>query len=381
MQYVDLLDAHMKYGTTKEDIIKRKGYDKILENVVIAPWWSHDIFEQGKFQVEQINDKIFNFYSDEVNFSYIELKRIGAPAIMDFILSLGVTKCQNLVFLGSAGSLDESIKIGDIVIPEYSICGDGASRYLNDNLEDEFLKKEYPSKEITECLRSILKDKKIKYHYVPNYSIDTVFVQFYHLDKIIELGAKTIEMETALFFKCNELLKINVTALLCISDNTIMKKSLYSGRTDKENDYRHMVRYNIIPNVIIELFKRNNMITTKLLDKYLKQIYSKETCYPSCQDNWHVNNPSLGHCAIVALIVNDYFKGDIYKIKVEGISHYFNIIDNKIIDLTSNQFPNKINYSNRIIKSRDDILSDDNTRYRYNLLKSKLEELLNRKKV
>ena len=57
---------------------------------------------------------------------------------MDFILSLGVTKCKNIVFLGSAGSLDESIKIGEIVIPKYSICGDGASRYLNINLEDEF---------------------------------------------------------------------------------------------------------------------------------------------------------------------------------------------------------------------------------------------------
>lgn len=138
-------------------------------------WWSHDIFEHSYFQVEQINDKIYNFYSDD---SYIELKRIGAPAIMDYILSLGVTKRQNLVFLGSACSLDKNIKIGDIVIPKYSICGDGASRYLNDNLEDEFKKKEYPSKEITECLTSILKDKKIKYHNVPNFSIDTFLHKF-----------------------------------------------------------------------------------------------------------------------------------------------------------------------------------------------------------
>lgn len=52
---------------------------------------------------------------------------------MDYILSLGVTKCKNLVFLGSSGSLDENIKISDIVVPKYSICGDGASRYLNKN--------------------------------------------------------------------------------------------------------------------------------------------------------------------------------------------------------------------------------------------------------
>ena len=256
MKYEELLVSHFKYGTTAENIKQKKGYTNILENVVIAPWWGHDIFNNMKFEIEQISEKVFNFYSDEISFSYIELKRIGAPSVMDFVLSLGVTKCKNLIFLGSAGSLDEKIKIGDIVIPEYSICGDGASRYLNKNLEDEFLKSKYPSKEFTEKLIDILNKKNVKYHYVPNYSIDTVFAQFYHIDKILELGAKTIEMETANLFKCNELLKINVTALFCVSDNTLMNKSLYSGRTKEENDYRHKVRYEIIPEIVIDLLKK-----------------------------------------------------------------------------------------------------------------------------
>jgi len=173
---------------------------------------------------------------------------------MDYILSLGVTKCKNLVFLGSSGSLDENIKISDIVVPKYSICGDGASRYLNKNLEDEFLKKEYPTKGFTNNLIDILKNEKIKYHYVPNCSIDTVFAQFYHMDKLLKLGVKTIEMETAILFKCNELLNINVTALFCISDNTLLKKSLYSGRTEQEDEYRHKVRYEIIPKIVLRLF-------------------------------------------------------------------------------------------------------------------------------
>ena len=149
MNYEELLNAHLKLGTTREDILLRNGYNNILENVIIAPWWDHNIFDNYNFKIEQVSEKIYNYYRDDVSFSYIELKQIGAPAIMDFILSLGLTKCKNLIFIGSAGSLDESIKIGDIVVPSYSICGDGASRYLNKNLEDEFLKKEYPSKEYT----------------------------------------------------------------------------------------------------------------------------------------------------------------------------------------------------------------------------------------
>ena len=256
MNYNDLLESHLKYGTNEEDIKTTIGYNDILENVIIAPWWSHEMFNNNNFKVEQISEKTFNLYSDDISFSFIELKRVGAPAIMEYILSLGVTKCKNLIFLGSAGSLDENIKIGDIVIPEYSICGDGASRYLNKNLEDEFLKREYPSKDFTNKLINILKEENIKYHNVPNYSIDSVFAQFYHLDKIIELGAKTIEMETALVFKCNQLLNINVTALFCISDNIVIKKSLYSGRTVEENEYRHKVRNEVIPGVVLKLFKK-----------------------------------------------------------------------------------------------------------------------------
>lgn len=256
MKYEDLLDSHLKYGTKEEDIRTKKGYTQILENVVIAPWWNHDIFNNMNFQVEQVSEKVFNFYSEDLSFSYIELKRIGAPSVMDFILSLGVTKCKNLIFLGSAGSLDENIKIGDVVVPKYSICGDGASRYLNENFEDEFLKNKYPSEEFTNNMIDVLKDKSVQYHHVPNFSVDTIFAQFFHIDKILELGAKTIEMETANLFKCNELLKINVTALFCISDNTLLNKSLYSGRTEEENDYRHKVRYEVIPEVIVDLFKK-----------------------------------------------------------------------------------------------------------------------------
>ena len=255
MKYKDLLDSHFKYGSTKEDLINRKGYKDILENVVLAPWWDHTIFDKYNFKVEQVSDNVFNLYKDDISFSYIELKLIGAPAIMDYILSLGLTKCKNLVFIGSAGSLDENIKIGDIVIPEFSICGDGASRYLNKNMEDEFLKKEYPSKDFTNKLIDILNKNNIEYHYVPNFSVDTIFAQYMHLDKIIELGAKTIEMETANLYKCNELLNINMTSILCISDNTILKKSLFSGRTPEEKEHRYKIRNEIIPKLIIELFK------------------------------------------------------------------------------------------------------------------------------
>ena len=110
------------------------------------------------------------------------------------------------------------------------------------------------------------------------------------------------------------------------------------------------------------------------LEKILINIYSKETCYPDCKERWNIDNKTLGHCAVVALLINDYFGGNICKIKINGISHYFNIINDKIIDFTSDQFKvDKIDYSNYVIKTRDEVLNNEDTNKRYQLLKLKFK--------
>lgn len=117
-------------------------------------------------------------------------------------------------------------------------------------------------------------------------------------------------------------------------------------------------------------------MTLELLQKYLYKVYSKDTCYPACKDSWNDKNPTLGHCAIVSLIVNDYFGGEIYKIKVDGISHYFNLIDNNVVDFTSNQFNKKIDYNCKIKKDRLEILQDEDTALRYKMLKMRLQLII-----
>lgn len=107
------------------------------------------------------------------------------------------------------------------------------------------------------------------------------------------------------------------------------------------------------------------------LKEILLECYSKDLCYPKFQNEWNKNNKCFGMCAITSLIVNDYFKGNICKINVNGISHYFNLIENKIIDLTSDQFDCDVNYDNYEIVDREKILID-NTLNRYKILKGRL---------
>lgn len=107
------------------------------------------------------------------------------------------------------------------------------------------------------------------------------------------------------------------------------------------------------------------------IQKTLLECYSKDLCYPEVQDNWNDNNKCFGMCAITSLIINDYFGGVICKIHVDGISHYFNLIEDRIIDLTSSQFNCDIDYKNYQIADREKILTDD-TKHRYNVLKERL---------
>lgn len=112
-------------------------------------------------------------------------------------------------------------------------------------------------------------------------------------------------------------------------------------------------------------------MTIKELEKALLNSYEKELCYEKVRENWTEENKTLGMCAITSLIVNDYFKGDIAKIKVDGISHYFNIINDSIVDLTASQFNKKIDYKDYKIINREDVLTED-TNNRYKKLKEKI---------
>ncbi len=119
-------------------------------------------------------------------------------------------------------------------------------------------------------------------------------------------------------------------------------------------------------------------------EEILKQAWSKESSY---RHVFEAGNPALGQCAVTALVVQDYFGGKIVwcvAIQPDGteVSHYFNKIEGKEIDLTRSQFP-----AGSVIPSggekkkgfattRDYVLSDADTRARYSVLSGRIESLL-----
>ena len=111
------------------------------------------------------------------------------------------------------------------------------------------------------------------------------------------------------------------------------------------------------------------------LKQLLMESWLLETCSPGLRDKWHEENPSLGQCAITSLIVNDFFGGKIMRCMASTGSHYYNIIDDEIIDLTKEQFLGEIpDYEKGEERTREYLLSNKDTNNRYLLLNKILRE-------
>ena len=70
------------------------------------------------------------------------------------------------------------------------------------------------------------------------------------------------------------------------------------------------------------------------LKQLLIKSWNRDTCSKGLRDKWSNENPSLGQCAITALIVNDFFGGKIMRCIASSGSHYYNIINDELVDLT-----------------------------------------------
>lgn len=264
MDYGKLIAGMNRYGATREDICMRGlavGPDRVCENVVIAPWWTPDVLP-GLGRAERISPAghalgVWHITGD-VEMTYIKTG-IGAPMFLEGLLPLGVTPCKRIVFIGSVGALDAGIGIGDIVVPAYSVCGDGASRYLasDDLARDVFGEKAYPNAALFDTVAAetarLCDESDVRWHISRNFSVDTIAAQFAHIDTIVGMGCNVIEMETAAAFRAAKMMGIPLAALFSVSDNTMTNKSLVSGRTEEEMAYRQFTRRELFPRIILSV--------------------------------------------------------------------------------------------------------------------------------
>ncbi|HWT39896.1 MAG TPA: hypothetical protein VN081_01290 [Dongiaceae bacterium] len=123
-------------------------------------------------------------------------------------------------------------------------------------------------------------------------------------------------------------------------------------------------------------------MNTVLLQKVTAALRESWSVDTSSTPAWAKDNPSIGQCAVTALIVQDYLGGEIVNAKAlygdVGVSHYFNLIEGELVDLTKGQFKQGTKFADPMAKTgnyattREYCLSFPDTRTRYELLASRV---------
>jgi hypothetical protein len=103
----------------------------------------------------------------------------------------------------------------------------------------------------------------------------------------------------------------------------------------------------------------------------LAESWCAETCTPRMRKDWSDENKTLGQCSITAFLVQDICGGQVFGIPLhDGNFHCFNVVDGHTFDLTSEQFPDQLDYSDCYEQFREKHFARQEKRERYELLKS-----------
>lgn len=109
-------------------------------------------------------------------------------------------------------------------------------------------------------------------------------------------------------------------------------------------------------------------ISLDVLRKALENTWTKETS--NSPDKWKKSKPSVGQCAVTALIVNDICGGAIFRGEFSnGETHYWNLVGDNVVDLTRDQFKGELSFDVLGGRTRSQILKDNDTKQRYETLK------------
>lgn len=227
------------------------------EAIILAPSWKPEkIFKNFNAEIELVKKgPYYNGYIIQIGnrkYGYIQTGT-GASNIADCCLTLGYAKCNKIIFIGAVGALKEDMVLGDIITPSKSIAGDGASLYLHQKISSSnFQTSVYPKEIVKEKTLNIARKIGIGLKEKVVYCTDSIFCEYFHLNDILQLGSEAIEMETAAFYRCMEIMNKDGIAILCVSDNSATQNVLV-GRGEEDTKKFHRSRETLIPKLILSL--------------------------------------------------------------------------------------------------------------------------------
>ncbi len=162
----------------------------------------------------------------------VTIIEFGVGAAMAALIGelISVVQPKAVLFLGMAGAVHPSLKVGDFVLPIASIRAEGVTEH--------FLPKQVPALptfKVQKFVSQILVENGCDYRTGTIHSTDYRFWEFDERfkEKLIEERVLAVEMETAALFVSCFVSKVNIGALLLISDCPMTKDGIKTKKSAK----------------------------------------------------------------------------------------------------------------------------------------------------
>lgn len=124
---------------------------------------------------------------------------------------------QNIIRIGTCGALDENIKVGDLVVVDKVIRGDGVTPYYVDK---NF--KTLADKKITDTLYEVAKGIGINVHRGITWTTDALLRETRELvETRCKEGAIAVDMVSSSLLTIAQIYHVKAGAILAVSDNVI----------------------------------------------------------------------------------------------------------------------------------------------------------------
>jgi uridine phosphorylase len=171
--------------------------------------------------------KNFTFLDYEMHTGDLEGKRVTVGNGGRFAPDTAITTeilcaagAQTLIRVGSCGSLQEKVKIGDLVIVTGALRGDGTSRYY---VAENFSTVAHG--EIVSALRQAADELKLRYHLGWIFTTDALFQETPELIRqLSEQNISSIDMVTSTFLTIAQMRGKKAGAVLAVSDECLHGK-------------------------------------------------------------------------------------------------------------------------------------------------------------
>ena len=252
------LNAALKkyYGT--EDVLK-KTYDLPSDGhydlIVISPIWNPaDLMDGADIEClrERNTAASFLVHLEGKTIAWI---RTGSAAgnVTDVCLALNGTDCDKILFLGGCTALKSDLKIGDLVVANKAVTGTGATRYLQDDMEEPtfHLERRTPPKGILWLSKAAFR-AEAKLNTRTIYSTDTLLGALLHRDEVEATGADVLDMESSAFNRCMILMERQGVGLLAVVGNA-SDGSAMTRITPEDNDDLNRTLHETVFEIIREM--------------------------------------------------------------------------------------------------------------------------------